>query len=159
MQLATRRVTWGRHRGAAAAEFALMSVPLTILLLGTIDVCRVFYHYTTVTNCARNAAIWASDPYSNTVSQLWGNTTPLPSQSPYASVQQAAVADASNLSPVPTVSDPVYASDSNGYTTVSVTVTYNLSLFSGFLLGNNGITIARSVTMRAAPPIPVPTSN
>jgi Flp pilus assembly protein TadG len=155
MWLATRPVTRSQRRGAAAAEFALISVPLTILLLGTIDICRVFYHYTTVTNCARNAAIWASDPYANTDSQLWGSTSPLPSQSPYASVQEAAVADAGNLSPAPSVSAPVYASDSSGNVTVSVTVTYDLSLFSGFLLGRNAIAIARSVTMRAALPIPI----
>jgi Flp pilus assembly protein TadG len=157
MRLATRPITRSRRRGAAAAEFALISVPLTILLLGTIDICRVFYHYTTVTNCARNAAIWASDPYSNTDSHLWGSTSPLPSQSPYASVQEAAVADGGNLSPAPSVSDPVYGSDSSGNVTVRVTVTYNLSLFSGYLLGSDTITVARSVTMRAA--LPIPTSN
>jgi Flp pilus assembly protein TadG len=155
MRLPTRPLTRSQRRGAAAAEFALISVPLTILLLGTIDICRVFYHYTTVTNCARNAAVWASDPYANTNTQLWGSTSPLPSQSPYASVQQAAVADAGNLSPTPTVSGPVYSNDSSGNVMVSVTVTYDLSLFSGFLLGKNAITIARSVTMRAALPIPL----
>ncbi len=65
------------------------------------------------------------------------------------------MADAGNLSPAPSVSDPVYGSDSGGNVTVSVTVTYNLSLFSGFLLGSNTITIARSVTMRTALPIPI----
>ncbi len=156
VRLATKPVARRRRRGAAAAELALLLVPLTVLLLGSIDFCRLFYAYITINNCACNAAIWASDPYSNTVSHLWGATTPPASTSPYSSVQLAAQADAGNLTPTPTVgaSDPVYGTDGSGNTTVTVTVSYDFSLLSSYLLGTKTIAMARSVTMRAIPPVP-----
>jgi Flp pilus assembly protein TadG len=144
------------RRGAALAEFACLAVPLTLLLVGAADLCRLFYHYNTITNCARNAALWASDPYSNTSTKLWGTTTPTASQSPYSTVQQAAQADEGNLSPTPTVgaSDPVYGTDSAGNTTVTVTVTYNFQLISSYLFGATTVPMSSSVTMRAVPPVP-----
>jgi hypothetical protein len=135
---------------------ALLLAPLTILLLGAIDFCRLFYCYITIDQCARNGALWASDPYSNTVSELWGNITPPTSWSPYTSVQQAAQADAANISPAPTVgtSDPVYGRDSNGDLTVTVTVSYTFPLLTGYLLGTDAIALSRAVTMRASPAVP-----
>ena len=156
MPVKTRAAGQSLRRGAAATELALLLVPLTILLLGTIDFCRVFYAYNTINNCARNGALWASDPYSNTVATLWGTTTPPSSYSPYSTVQLAAQADAGNLSPAPTVgaSDPVYGTDSKGNKTVTVTVSYNFKLISSYLLGTTTVPLSRAVTMRATPPLP-----
>jgi Flp pilus assembly protein TadG len=114
--------------------------PLTIILLGTIDFWRIFYAYNTISNCALNAAVWASDP----------------NHPYYASVTAAAQGDASNLSPSPTVgaSDPVAGTDANGNATVTVTVSYNLSMMTSYLFGTSPITISRSVTMRAIPSSP-----
>jgi hypothetical protein len=130
---------------------------LTVLLLGAIDFCRAFYAYNTINHCARNGALWASDPYANTdKTHMWGGQTPPASISPYSSVQQAAQADAGNLSPTPTVgaNDPVYGKDSNNNTTVTVTVSYNFTMFTSYIFGTTTIPMARSVTMRASPAIP-----
>ena len=147
------------HRGVAAAELAILLVPLTILMLGTIDFCRCFYAYNTINNCARNAAVWASDPYSNTSTLLW--SPPSTSTSLYATVTAAAQADASNLSPLPTVEKldangklkaSAYGTDSKGNTTVTVTVDYNFTMLSSYIFGGTTIAMSCAVTMRASPP-------
>jgi Flp pilus assembly protein TadG len=156
MRIVTPSIQGHARRGTSTAEFALLLAPLTVLLLGAIDFCRAFYAYNTINNCARNGALWASDPYANTVSKLWGSTTPPTSISPYASVQAAAQADAGNLSPTPTVGskDPVYGTDSNNNTTVTVTVTYNFTLLTSYIFGTTTFPMSRTVTMRAAPTVP-----
>src|SRR5271166_2637104 len=70
----------GRRRGGAAAELALLAPLLVFIFIVAIDFCRLFFAYTIITNAARNGALWASDPG--------------PTQSPYATVQEAALADA-----------------------------------------------------------------
>ncbi len=84
------------RRGGAIVELALALPLLLVILLICVDGCRLFFAYTTVTNAARNGALWASDPLAN--------GTASPSQSTYATVTAAALADASNLNPAPTVS-------------------------------------------------------
>jgi hypothetical protein len=85
---------------------------LTLLLVCAIDLARLFYGHVTITNCARNGALWACDPRAQ-------------SQSPYKTVAEAATADGSNLSPAPTVDAPTYSATLNGtYTTTAVTSGY-----------------------------------
>jgi Flp pilus assembly protein TadG len=135
------------RRGAAAVEFAILLPCLTLILLGAVDFSRLFYDYITITNCARNGAIWASDPYANT---LLGVVTTSTTQSPYASVTAASLAD-SNLSPTPTVTDPpITGTDSAGNATRSVTVSYTFTPLSRYL-GFNNINMSRMVTMRVLP--------
>src|ERR1700740_250758 len=81
-----RRRSSQPRRGAATAEFALLLPLLMILALGVVDFCRLFYFSVTITDCAYNGALYLS------------NTAPT-SQSPYTSVSNAALAEASNLSP------------------------------------------------------------
>jgi Flp pilus assembly protein TadG len=112
-----RRNDRGSRRAAAAAELALLLPVLTFLLVATIDLGRVFYAYTTITNCARNGALYACDPSTQ-------------SQSPYASVTAAAQADAGNLSPLPTVDAPTYSPTYNGtYSTTYVSSGANQSQY------------------------------
>jgi Flp pilus assembly protein TadG len=126
---------------AAAAELALLLPVLVLLAVVCTDFARLFYFYITVTNCARNGAIWASDSVARTTS-------------PYTNVTKAALADAPDLSPTPTVSDPaVTGTDANGNGYVQVTVTYNASLITNYL-GFSSITISRTVQMRQAPTVP-----
>jgi hypothetical protein len=115
------------RRGAAAAEFALVAPFLAFILL--------------------NGALWACDPLAN------GTVTP--SQSPYASVQAAALADASNLNPPLTSSNITQTSgtDGQGNATVVVTVQYPFTLFTSYL-GFKTATLSRQVTMRVAPATP-----
>ena len=63
-----------RRRGAAVVELALLLPFLTFLLLITIDYCRLFYYSQVVTNCARNGAVFASDPFALTAGCAENNT-------------------------------------------------------------------------------------
>jgi Flp pilus assembly protein TadG len=137
----------GHCRGGAAAELPLLLPLLVFVLIVAIDFCRLFFHYTTITNAARNGALWASDPLAN------GTVTP--SQSPYASFQAAALADANNLNPALTTSDVTSSTgtDGNGNATVSVTVQYQFNMVSTYL-GFSNVNLSRQVTMRVAPTAP-----
>jgi Flp pilus assembly protein TadG len=78
------------RRGASAVELALMLPILALLFFISVDFARLYYHYSIVTNCARNGALYGSDPFSSI-------------ESPYPNLTSAALADATNLSPQPTV--------------------------------------------------------
>jgi Flp pilus assembly protein TadG len=71
--------------GATAAELALVLPLLAFLAVAILDFSRLFHTTISVTNCARNGALWASDP---------GNQ----SQSPYTNVTAAIQASDSNVS-------------------------------------------------------------
>ncbi|MGC1721583.1 MAG: TadE family protein [Isosphaeraceae bacterium] len=136
----------GRRRGSAAAELVAVAPLLLFILIVAIDFCRLFFHYTTITNAARNGALWASDPYAN---------GKFPSQSPYATVQDAALADANNLNPALTAanvtsSPPIPPPPPTGGP-VSVTVQYQFNMISTYL-GFSNVNLSRTVTMRVAPP-------
>ncbi len=124
----------GRRRGGAAAELVVVAPPLFFVLIVAIDFCRLFFDYTIITNAARNGALYAIAP----------------TQSPYNSVQDAALADASNLNPAPTVLPPTYGTDGQGNQTVSVTVQYQFNMISTYL-GFSNVNLSRQVTMRMAP--------
>jgi Flp pilus assembly protein TadG len=129
-----------RH-GAAAADLALLLTALAPLCLGAVDFARVFHYYVTVTNCARNGALWASDPVAR-------------AQSQYTTVHDAAVADApSDIQSKLTVSPTTPTPDANN--NYSVTVQYTFMTICDFPLpfskASGGLTLSRTVTMRAAP--------
>ncbi len=132
-----------RRRGAAAAELAIVAPFLAFILIIAIDFCRLFFAYNTITNAARNGALWAADPLANgTVS---------PTESPYASVQAAAMADANNLSPALTAADITQTSgtDGQGNATVVVTVKYPFKLITSYL-GFSTANLTRQITMRVS---------
>ncbi len=133
-----------RRRGASAVELALLLPALLIMLLGVVDFCRLFYAYTTITNCARNGALWLCDPLAST-------------QSPYATYTAAALADANGLSPALTAAEisSSTGTDSHGDSIVTVTVSYPFKLITNFL-GSNTVTLSRQVTMRKEPQSPNP---
>jgi Flp pilus assembly protein TadG len=141
----TRSRASGLRRGAAAVELALLLPVLLMFLLGAIDWSRLFYHYMTISNCARNGALWATDPYSN---PALGTVTSSTTHSPYANLTSAALAD-SNLSPAPTVSF-AKGTDSASNATRGITVVYTFIPFSNYLGGS--ITLSRTVWMRVQPP-------
>src|SRR5262249_31179805 len=138
------------------AEFALVAVFIILpLCMITVDFARLFYHYTIVTNCARNGALWASDPLSNLDPSIWP-IKPVDSESPYPDLKSAVLADAGSLTPAPRVNstDPTYSTDGSGNMTVSVTVNYDFTMLSPFLLGYNTFPISRTETMRVLPKTP-----
>jgi len=127
----------GRRRGGAAAELALLAPLLFFVLIVAIDFCRLFFHYTTITNAARNGALYASDPRY---------------QSLYPNLQAAALADANNLNPPLTAASVTSSTgtDGQGNNTVSVTVQYQFNMVSTYL-GFSNVNLSRTVTMRVAP--------
>ena len=76
--------------GAAVVELAILLPFLTFMFVIAVDWARIFYYSVTITNCARQGALYGSDPFTA-------------AQSPYASIQEAALADSPNLNPQPTV--------------------------------------------------------
>jgi len=133
-----RKQRQGR-RGAASVEFAVLSPLIAFLFLLTVDYARSFYHAIIVTNCARNGALYGSDPVAA-------------AQSPYKSIQEAALADASNLTPTPSVSS-VYGSDADG-NYVEVTVTYDFQTITSYPVIPSSMPLARTVRMRVSPTVP-----
>jgi hypothetical protein len=150
------KVKQQERRGTVTAEFAVVVAFILLpLCMITIDFARLFYHYTIITNCARNGAIWASDPLSNLDGRIW-STKPTDSESSYANLTQAVLADAGNLTPAPSIgpTDPTYGVDASGNMTVSVTVNYNFTMLSPFLFGYETFPISRTETMPVLPKAP-----
>lgn len=131
------RVRSRQRRGSAAVELALVLPLLVMSFLFTVDFARLYYHYCIVTNCARNGALYASDP------------TAAP-ESPYADVRAAALADASDLAPTPTVTSGSGINSSY----VQVTVVYPFPTILSYPGLSNPINITRTVQMRIAPATP-----
>jgi Flp pilus assembly protein TadG len=139
------------RRAAAAVELAICLPLMMFLFMVTIDWARLYYYDLMIANCARQGALWASDPVAQ-------------AQSPYATLSQAALAEYQNFSwpgSPPTVSS-ANGTDGNGNATVAVTVTWNIpqgqsGLFPTYAPGSPdpGFTmlssLSRTVTMRMAP--------
>lgn len=125
------------RRGSSAVELALLLPLLGMLFVFTIDFARLYYHYSIVTNCARNGALYLSDP------------TAIP-ESPYTDVTAAALADAADLSPQPTVT---WGTGTNS-SYIQVTVVYPFTTITNYPGLSNPINLTRTVQMRVAPATP-----
>jgi Flp pilus assembly protein TadG len=110
---------------------------LTFLFVIAVDFARIFYFSQIIENCARQGALYASDPKA-------------PANNRYASVSDAALADASDLSPQPTVSSST-GTDTAGNPYVAVTVTWQFQSITNFPAVPNNVTLSRTVQMRVAP--------
>jgi len=143
------------RRGAAAAELAVVLPLLVFLFVAVVDFGRVYYYALTVTNCARNGALYASDPQHQ-------------ADSPYtvrdsdgvidlnASVIQAARAEApAELREHLTVIPP-NPPGGPGVGPVSVTVVYPFNTISRFPGIPDSWQLTRTVTMHYAPLQPSP---
>jgi Flp pilus assembly protein TadG len=123
----------------AAVELAILLPFLAFLFVIAVDWARVFYYTVTVTNCARNGALYASDPV-------------VQASSPYSSVTQAALADAPDISPTPTVSSTTGSDDSGAF--VEVTVSYPFATVTNFPGVPSNTLIVRTVRMNVAATLP-----
>jgi Flp pilus assembly protein TadG len=130
-----RRGSCNQRRAAVAAELAILLPVLVFLLVITVDFARLFYHYVTITNCARNGAIYASDPVGRT-------------QSRYSGITDAALADAMNLTPQPTVR----STDTGD--SVEVTVSYLFRTITSFPGVPSTVNLRSTVRVRVAPRVP-----
>jgi Flp pilus assembly protein TadG len=128
-----------RRRAAAAVELAILLPFLVFVFVAGVDFARVFYHCTTLTNCARNGA-------------LYGSTDPTHAADT-AGIQAAALADASNLSPAPGVTSAA-GTDADGHPCVQVTVTYTFRMLTNYAGIPSAIDLSRTVQMRVAPVLP-----
>lgn len=128
------------RRAAAAVELALLLPLLTLFVVISVDFARLYYHHVTITNCARNGALWLCDPVAQATSK-------------YASVDAAARADATNLDPSRLTVSSNAGVDADANPFVEVTVTYQFPLFTTYL-GFSAQTLSRTVRMRTAPVTP-----
>lgn len=125
-----------RPQGVAAVELAILLPFLVFLFVICFDFARVFYYSQTLTNCARNGAIYSSNLVT--------------AQSPYSSVQEAALADAGNLSPAPTVTSTT-GTDGAGNPYVRVTVAWQFQTIASPPGVPSTVNLSRTCQMRVAP--------
>jgi Flp pilus assembly protein TadG len=123
------------RRGAALAELVVVLTTLVFILVACTDFARVFYSYLTITNCARNGAL-----YGCTSTQHSTDT---------AGIQAAALTDTSSLSPTPGVSSTT-GTDASGNPYVAVTVTYTFTTLITYPGINHTMNLTRTVQMRVA---------
>jgi Flp pilus assembly protein TadG len=142
MQLHHRDV----RRGASAAELAVVLPLLIFILVIAADFARLYYYSITITSAARQGAInWydnQNNPYAATLS-------PYPSPT----YQQAALADATNLTPQPTV-NVNSGTDAAGNPYVEVTVSGTFSTVTGYPGIPKTVNLSRTVRMRVPPAVP-----
>ena len=128
------------RQGLAVVELAVTLPLLAFLFAITIDFARVYYFSVTLTNCARAGAIYASDPSTA-------------DESPYASIQAAALSDATNLSPSPSITSST-GTDAAGRPIVSVTAGYTFRSMTRFPGIPAEIALQRTVTMSRNASVP-----
>jgi Flp pilus assembly protein TadG len=120
--------------GVAAVELAFVLPFLVFLFVIAADFSRVFYYDQILTKCARDGAAYAAD-------------ATLAAQSPYSSLQQAALATAVNLNPQPTVTSS-NGTDSSGNPYVKVTVAWQFKTVTAFPGIPNTVNLSQTVQMR-----------
>jgi hypothetical protein len=128
------------RRGVAATELAVLLPFLAFLFVVGVDWSRLFYYSVTIDNCARNGALWASDPYTMV-------------QSPYKTMTEAALADAPNLTPPPDVTRGGGV-DANGYNYVDCTVRYSFQTLTNLPGVPRATQLTRTVRMYQPPRLP-----
>src|SRR4051812_17538975 len=97
------------RRGGALVELAITTPLFALFFVAGVDFARAFYYTSVVATCAQNGATQGSFASSDPAS-------------PYPSIQAAALADATNLKPQPTVAS-TNGTDAGGNPYVEVTVT------------------------------------
>jgi Flp pilus assembly protein TadG len=125
------------RKAVAAVELTVLLPFLAFLFVIAVDFARIFYYSQIVENCARQGALYESDPKA-------------PAANLYTSVSDAALADASDLNPKPTVTSAT-GKDTAGNAYVTVTVTWQFQTITNFPAVPTNMTISRTVQMRAAP--------
>ena len=117
-------------------ELAILLPLLAFLFVIAVDFGRVYYYSLTLQNCARAGALYASDPH-------------VAHESPFASVADAALSDATNISPPPTITS-TSGTDAAGRAYVEVTATYPYFTITRFPGVPSETTITKSVRMYSA---------
>jgi Flp pilus assembly protein TadG len=132
------RVENGR-RGVSSVELAVLLPLLTFLFVITIDYARVFFQSVTINNCARQGALYGSQDPTHAADT--------------AGIQAAALNDASNLNPAPTVTSTT-GTDADGNPCIQVTVSYTFQTLTQFPVVPSSFVVSRTVQMRVSPTVP-----
>ena len=106
------------------------------LVVISVDWARLMYYTITINDCARSGAIWASD-------------AELRMKSRYTTVTAAALAEAPELTPTPTVT--LQSGTYEGNPAAIVTVSTRFQTITDFPGVPSSDTITRTVRMRIAP--------
>ena len=135
-----------RRPGVAATELAVLLPFIAFMFVIAVDWARVFYYSIAVRNCARNGALYMAQQQSaKTISSPYTDSglVNLYFNSP-SPVTAAALADAPDLTPAPTVTSAT-GSDSYG-SYVEVTVSYTFQTVTNFSVGNFAVPSSANVT-------------
>lgn len=127
-----QRFTLSKEQGQSLVEFTLAMPVLLLVLVGILDLGRVYYAYFTISNASREGARFASlSPYTD------------------SDIQDAAVAEAANSIFTLSRSD-VTVSRENGNvegSAITVTVTKQFPLVTTYIIGAVTIPIRASTEM------------
>jgi Flp pilus assembly protein TadG len=118
--------------GAQVVELALLLPFLAFMFIIVLDWARIFYYSITVSNCARNGALYMAFQQSASTTTAPYTDSGLVNLYVNAAnpVTAAALADASNLAPAPTVATNTGSDTYGNY--VEVTVAYAFQSVTGF---------------------------
>jgi Flp pilus assembly protein TadG len=128
-----------RRQGAATVELAVLTPLLMFLFLIAVDFARVFYQAVVLADCARCGAVYGSQDPEKSVDT--------------AGIESAALADATDLSPVPSVASTT-GTDGDGHPFVEVTVQREFRTFVDYPGIPSSLTVTRTARMRVAPLVP-----
>jgi Flp pilus assembly protein TadG len=120
-------------------ELAILLPFLAFIFVVAADYSRVFYASMIVNTCARNGALYGCDSPANAA-----DTT---------GIQNAALADAVNLTPTPTVTSTT-GTDASGSEYVEVTVSFQFQTITNYPIIPNTVNLSRTVRMRVSPVVP-----
>lgn len=118
-----------KDKGQSLVELALLLPLLCLILVGIIDLGRAFNAYIVITNAAREGA-------------RYGALHPDDTSGIKARVINEAVGSGVDLTP-----DDIQISSSSSGNPIRVTVTYNLPLIAGLILGGSTVQVQSSVEM------------
>jgi len=138
-----------RQRGAAAVEFALVIVPLLLIIAGIVEFGRTFWYYDALTKSTRDAARYVSNTRVST-SVAVDNDVKDNAKSMVANAVNAAKVPGFSTGYVSVVCDPADCIAPN-YVTVGI-VDYPVTIGGWipivFYTGNVNLTLSPATTMR-----------
>jgi Flp pilus assembly protein TadG len=126
------------RRATATVELALLAPPLFLMFLIAADYSRLFYHAQIVNNAARNGALYGCADLTHSVDTK--------------GITSAALADAADLSPAPSVNSTTGSDADGNY--VEVTVTYTFHTVVTYPGIPSSTTLTRTERMRISPLVP-----
>jgi Flp pilus assembly protein TadG len=134
-----RRSLCPQRPAAAIVEFAVLLPLLVFLIVVGVDFARIYYFDVILNNAARNGAVYGSSYPTK------ANDT--------AGIQNAALADTTDVSPSPTVTSTT-GTDQDGNPYVSVTVSWDFYTVVPYPGIPQPVSLSRTVQMRVSPAQP-----